>query len=310
MTDQVTVPAERLLVVSPIYNEGEHLDRTAIAVAAQQRPPDRWVIVDDGSRDGTLEIARRWERELPYLTVVQAPALRLAGGDGLALARDARAFNFGLAVADWRQYTHIGKLDGDVELPPHYFEALLSRFRTEVGLGISGGRLEEPVLGGWSLIPIPPSHVHGAVKLYRRDCLERIGGIHERLAWDTIDETYARMRGFTTFSPPDLVARHHRQWGSAGGRLRGCARHGQCAWILHQSSWWVLLRSVKLARVRPAVLSGAAFAYGYLRAAASRTPQVDDRQFRRFVRRELRDRVLASILCSEIPSTTRVGTRA
>ena len=99
------------------------------------------------------------------------------------------------------------------------------------------------------------------------------------------------MRGFDTRSLPELVARHHRHWGSADGRLRGRARHGECAWILHQSLPWALLRSLKLARVPPFGLSGAAFTYGYVRAAVRRTPQVDDPQFRRFVRRELRERM-------------------
>jgi glycosyltransferase involved in cell wall biosynthesis len=286
--------AGRLLIVSPVYNEGKHLDRTARAVAAQQRPPDRWVIVDDGSRDDTLEIARRWERLLPYLTVLSATDAA-DGPDRLALARDARAFNLGLRQARAGAYAYVGKLDGDVELPPHWFAALLERFDAEPALGLAGGRLEEPAPSGWEIIPIPDSHIHGAVKLYRRECLEAIGGIPERLAWDTIDEVYARMRGYETRSLTDLVARHHRAWGSADGRLRGRARHGECAWVGCQSLPWALMRSAKLARVPPVGLSGFAFAYGYVRAAAVGVPQVDDPEFRRFVRRELRDRMVAPL---------------
>ena len=111
--------AESLLVVSPVYNEALHLDRTARALAAQERPPDRWIIVDDGSQDDTLAIARRWERELHFVTVLSAPQEGPAGCDNLALAKDARAFNLGLREAGWRGFTHIGKLDGDVELPAH-----------------------------------------------------------------------------------------------------------------------------------------------------------------------------------------------
>jgi poly-beta-1,6-N-acetyl-D-glucosamine synthase len=286
--------AERLLIVSPVYNEARHLDRTARAMAAQERPPDRWVIVDDGSRDDTLEIARRWARELPFLTVMSAAEAE-DGPDRLALAREARAFNLGIEQAGWRDFSHIGKLDGDVELPTHWFATLLREFRDQPRLGLAGGRLEEPSPEGWELIPIPDSHIHGAVKLYRRECLEAIGGILERLAWDTIDETYAQMRGYATRSLPELVGRHHRPWGSADGRLRGKARHGECAWVLHQSAPWALLRSIKLARVPPAGLSGAAFAYGYARAALRRTPRVEDPQFRRFVRNELRSRMLAPL---------------
>ena len=70
-------------------------------------------------------------------------------------------------------------------------------------------------------------------EVYSRECFEAIGGIDERLGWDTIDETYARLRGFTTRSFDGLVARHHRPVGTADGTLRGRARHGQCAYILH-----------------------------------------------------------------------------
>ena len=284
--------AQRLLVVSPVYNEAGHLARTIAAVAAQTRTPDRWIVIDDGSTDDTLAIARGAARELPFLRVLSAPDLPGAvGSDRLATAREARAFNMAIEQAGWRSYTHVGKLDGDVELPPEWFARLLARFAEDPQLGLTGGRLVEPSPAGWKLIPIPNAHIHGAVKLYSRDCLEAIGPIPERLAWDTIDETYARMHGFGAGSLPELVARHHRAWGSADGRLRGRARHGECAWVLHQPLPWALLRSLKLAKLRPVGLSGAAFAFGYLRAAGRQTPRVEDPSFRSFVRRELRGRV-------------------
>lgn len=280
-----------LLVISPVYNEADHLERTAKAIAAQVRRPDRWVIVDDGSSDDTVAVARRWERELDFVTVLETPQAA-HGRDNLALARPVLAFNLGLEHAGWRDFAYVGKLDGDVELPEDWFATLLERFGASERLGLAAGRLAEPGPRGWRMIPIPRIHVHGAVKLYRRQCLEAIGGVPERLGWDTIDETYARMRGYETVSFPDLVARHHRPWGSADGRLRGRARHGECAWILHYGFPWVLMRSLKVARVRPIGLSGAAFMFGYVRAAFRRTPRVDDRAFRVFVRRELRARML------------------
>ncbi len=88
--------------------------------------------------------------------------------------------------------------------------------------------------------------------------------MQERLGWDTIDETYARMHGFRTRAFPELVAHHHRPWGSADGTLRGRARHGQCAYIVHFTLPWVTLRAFKVARVRPRGLSGVAFLYGYV----------------------------------------------
>ena len=290
-------PKQRLLVVSPVRNEAAHLERVAAAMAAQTRPPDEWVVVDDGSDDGTAELLGSLAAEVPFMRVVSPQAERpsAAGVDRLALAAAPRAFNAGLARAGG-DFTHVAKLDGDVELPPDYYEVLLSRFTDDERLGIACGDLIEPAGAEWVRLAIPPHHVHGALKLYSRECLEAIGGVQERLGWDTIDETYARMRAFRTRSFPDLVARHHRPVATASGALRGRARHGRCAWIAHFGFAWVALRGVKVGlRMRPRGISGFAFVGGYLEAAARRVPRVEDPEFRRFVRAELRGRMRAAL---------------
>jgi hypothetical protein len=282
----------RVLLVTPTRNEATHIERTARAVAAQTRRPDLWLVADDGSQDATPRLLGELASELPFLRVLRIDQNGgRNGADGLALAAEARAFNRALADVDLEWFTHIGKLDGDIELEPEYLERLLERFAAEPALGVGGGTLLEPGAAGWRPARVPDYHVRGALKLYTRECFEAIGGIEERLGWDTIDETYARMRGFETRSFGDLPARHHRPLATANGVLRGRARHGRCAYILHYGPGWVALRSLKVAASRPWGLSGAAFLLGYLRAWARREPQVEDQAFRRFVRRELRKRL-------------------
>ena len=295
--DGMTRASQRLLVVTPVYNEIDHIERVVDGVAAQTRPPDEWIVVDDGSTDGTGDFLRACEDRLPYMRVVANPPADdlKSARDRLALAAAPRAFNAGAIEAEGA-FTHVAKLDGDIELPPDYFEKILARLDEDRSLGIACGDLIEPAAAGWSRLAIPPHHVHGALKLYSTDCLDAIGGVRECLGWDTIDETYARMRGFRTRSYPDLVAKHLRPAGTADGALRGRARHGRCAWVAHFSLGWVALRSLKVAiRMRPRVLSGAAFFGGYLYAAMIRVPRVEDREFRNFVRAELRDRMRAAL---------------
>jgi biofilm PGA synthesis N-glycosyltransferase PgaC len=282
--------AQRLLVVSPVRNEAAHIERVALALAAQTRRPDLWVVIDDRSADETPQILARLAERLDFMRVLQAPkrAPAGAGKDRLAVAAEARAFNFALNSVPWQTFTHIAKLDGDIELSPRYFELLLAEFGCDVSLGLAGGVLTERSGEGWREEHAPSDyHVRGALKCYTRECLEAIGGMQERLAWDTIDEVYARMRGFRTRSFPEIVALHHRPWGSADGTLRGRARHGRCVYITHFPLAWVSLRAVKTASERPMVLSGLAFLGGYLWAGVARTPQVEDPAFRAFVRREL-----------------------
>ncbi|HSD77402.1 MAG TPA: glycosyltransferase, partial [Solirubrobacteraceae bacterium] len=213
--------ADRVLIISPVRNEAAHIERVVRAVAAQVAPPARWVVVDDGSTDGTLELLRALEPEVPFLEVLTSEDARRLDGvrDRLAAAAAPRTFNLGLRAAGWPgDFTHVMKLDGDIELPPTYLRDVLARFEADERLGLAGGVLVEPRADG-SLRPIriAREHVHGALKLYSRACFEAIGGVQERLGWDTIDEAYARMRGFATVSYEDLVSVHHRPLGSADG---------------------------------------------------------------------------------------------
>jgi poly-beta-1,6-N-acetyl-D-glucosamine synthase len=292
------MPEPRILIVSPVRNEAAHIERVVRAVAAQELPPARWIVIDDRSTDGTLEILRALEPEVAFMEVLEAPHHpHTDARDRLARAAAPRNFNAGLAAADWREYTHVMKLDGDIELPPSYLRVLMERCAADPRIGLAGGVLEEPTPSGEPRrLVIPRYHVHGALKCYTRECFAAIGGVQPRLGWDTIDETYARMRDFTTVSFEDLVSVHHRPWGTADGALRGRARLGECAYITQYPPLWVVLRAGKLAWVKPRVLVGGAYLYGYCRAAVRRTERVRDREYRRFTRRELRHRMVGFVI--------------
>jgi poly-beta-1,6-N-acetyl-D-glucosamine synthase len=294
---------QRLLLISPVRNEAAHIERIAEAVARQTRPPDLWIVVDDGSTDETPEILARLAERIDFLQVLDGSKHARKGPvpDRLALAAEVRAFNLGLGSVEWRSFTHIAKLDGDTELPPRYFERLLGEFERDPKLGLAGGLYADPDPRGegeesWKTMRMPTEHhVPGTLKCYSLACFTDVGGMQERLAWDTIDETYARMRGYRTRAFGDLIALHHRPFASADGTLRGRARHGECAYIVHFTLPWVALRAFKVARTRPRGLSGLAFLYGYLRSAVRRVPRVEDPEFRVFVRRELRGRMLGAL---------------
>jgi poly-beta-1,6-N-acetyl-D-glucosamine synthase len=299
----VSAVAPRLLVVSPVRNEAAHIERVVRAIAAQRQPPTKWIVIDDRSTDDTLRVLHRLEPEVACLEV-HAAGPEAAGGftrDRLARAAAPRNFNRGLAKDDWRDSDYVMKLDGDIELAPGYLQTVVQRMDADPSIGIAGGYLDEPQPdGGFRRIPIPSHHVHGALKLYRRECLHSIDGVKERLAWDTIDETYARMHGYRTVSFRDLVSVHHRPWGTADGAIRGRSRLGQCAYITHYPPLWVLLRSLKLAFQRPLGILGAAYLYGYASAFVTRTERVDDRRYRRFARYELNRRMARAAIASPL----------
>ena len=65
----MSATAPRLLVVSPVRNEADHIERVVRAIAAQRQPPTKWIVIDDRSTDDTLRLLRRLEPEVPFLEV-------------------------------------------------------------------------------------------------------------------------------------------------------------------------------------------------------------------------------------------------
>jgi glycosyltransferase involved in cell wall biosynthesis len=290
------VAAPYVVLVSPVHNEAEHFEQTAEGVLAQTRRPDLWIVVNDNSTDGTAEVLERVRPGVPFMRVVETPPnFTVDSGDRNAAGGPDRAFNFGLAQIDV-PYTHVGKLDGDIVLPPNYLEETLSRFASDPTLGIMGGAVYEPDEGGeWRLMATPADQATPQARIFSRGCFEAIGGFPPQHGADVITVVYAKMRGYTTRTYADLPIRHLRPMATADGVRRGRKRQGEYQWIVHYGLGWVLLRSILVAfRFRPRGWSGLWFLWGYLEAALKRVPRVPDPEFRRFTKAEQRRRYRAA----------------
>src|SRR5579859_331842 len=61
------------VVLTPARNEARFIECTLKSVVAQTLHPLRWVIVSDGSTDGTDEIVSRYADQYPWIELVRVP---------------------------------------------------------------------------------------------------------------------------------------------------------------------------------------------------------------------------------------------
>ncbi|MBV9358544.1 MAG: glycosyltransferase, partial [Chloroflexi bacterium] len=64
----------RVALVVTVLNECDSIDRLLASIAAQTRPPDELIVVDGGSRDGTVARLESWQCRLPLRLLVEAGA--------------------------------------------------------------------------------------------------------------------------------------------------------------------------------------------------------------------------------------------
>src|SRR3989441_5349546 len=172
-------PGMRLSVVIPCLNSADQLPVQLWALA-RERWQGRWevVIADNGSTDGTREVAERFKDRLPRLLVVDASARR-----GASYAR-----NVGARSASGEAFLF---LDADDEIVPGYLPAMadalahhdfVAAHRDSESLNTGWVRLSRrahPCEGFRNFYGFLP-HAGGTRIGVRRPIFESAGGFDER----------------------------------------------------------------------------------------------------------------------------------
>jgi len=264
----------RYVLITPARNESAFIELTIKSVVAQTVRPVKWVIVDDGSTDGTDNIVRKYSASCPWIELVQMPERRERHFGGKAVA-----VNTGRQRVAELEYDVIGNLDADVSFEPSYFEFLMSRFSENSKLGVAGTSFREGNLSyNYEFVGI--EHVSGMCQMFRRECFEEIGGYRAIKSGgiDVIAVLSARAKGWETRTFVEKQFMHHRSQGSAlHAGFRERLHIGRKDYMIGNHPLWEIFRSVYQMKYKPYVIGGililASYMWNWVRGVKRTIPE-------------------------------------
>jgi poly-beta-1,6-N-acetyl-D-glucosamine synthase len=281
------------VLITPARNEAQFIELTLQSMIVQTAPPLRWVIVSDGSTDGTDDIVRKYAVDHPWIVL-----LRMPERTERHFAGKVHAFNAGYERVKNLPFDIVGNLDGDVSFEPDHFEFLIRRIAENPELGVAGAPFREGNFQydyRYSNI----ENVWGGCQLFRRACFDSIGG-YMPLKGGCIDHVAvisARMHGWKTRTFTERFCGHHRPMGTAlQGTLRAKYKLGVKDYSVGNHPLWQLSRSLYQMTRPPFVIGGLMLEAGYLSCYLRRRKTAVPDELVDFVRREQMQRLKRAFL--------------
>lgn len=288
------------VLITPARNEARLIEQTLQSVVRQTALPLKWVIVSDGSTDGTDEIVMRYAADHAWIELLRLPERRERH-----FAGKAGAFNSGKARVDDLPYEVIVNLDADITVESDYFAFLLAKLSTDPLLGVIGTPYVETNKEIYDYRYVSLEHVSGACQVFRRACFEAIGG-YVPVKVGTIDciaVITARMKGWKTRTFPERVCYHHRLVGTAtASPTKSRYVVGVMDYTMGNHPLWQLFRVLYQMVQKPYLVRGVVIGAGYVWSWMRRVERPVSPELIRFHRREQMQRLRAALRARILPA--------
>jgi glycosyltransferase involved in cell wall biosynthesis len=272
------------ILITPARNEERFIETVIQSVINQTVLPTKWIIVNDGSTDGTADIVSPYLRKHKWIELVNLSLHR-----DRSFAAKVYAFDAGFKRVKNLEYEIIGNLDSDLSFEPDYLEFLINKFENDPSLGVAGTIFHEEGYSSATDSFEGQNHVAGGCQLFRRRCFEEIGGYIPNKAGgiDWIAVTTARMKGWKTRSFREKFFFHYRSLGTAErSLLLSNFSYGEKDYYLGGHPLWEIFRVAYRITKKPYLLGGAALLLGYVSAFLRGTERPVSDELMRFHRKE------------------------
>lgn len=272
----------KVVIITPFLNEEAVIDHLIKSMISQEVQPTRWVLVDDGSKDNSVNIINGYTKDYDWISLVKLDHKSQKRSIG---AKIINAFNKGLETISVDDYDVIMKIDADLILPKNYISEITHQFTKNEKIGLCGGVCGLVEAGEVKLeSKTNLDHVRGALKAYRKECFKDINGLVNRMGWDSVDEYKTRHVGWEVKVLPDLMVSHLKETNIKTGHAKASFKNGIMLYTIRFDVPLLMTNVLKRLLWKPYIIQGLAIFWGYCYALLSQEERIVDKKLGKFIR--------------------------
>ncbi len=184
------------ILITPIKNELNYLDKLIETIISQSKKPLMWVIIDSNSTDDSFGKLKNMIEKFDWIHVIKQ---RKIYEKGYSIKNFSQAINEAYSYAQKYCSTHkmgydfVGKTDATPILDVDYYEVLIKNMIENNKLVITCGR--QKVLYNNQIIESPGFN---DIRLYRKNFFEKVNGYPIFYSPDSILLVKAKLYGYKT----------------------------------------------------------------------------------------------------------------
>lgn len=269
----------KITIIIPAYNEEAHIAKTLQSLVEQNFLPGQIIVVNDNSTDGTKQIIDFFSEKYSFINSVTTTASAKHEPGSKVI----NAFNEGLKIAD-ADFDVICKFDADLIFPKNYLKKMNDIFSKNEKCGMAGGFCYIEKNGNWVLENLTnKDHIRGALKAYRKECFDQIGGLKSTMGWDTLDEFLAKYHGWQVITDETLHVKHLKQTGNTYTKAAKL-KQGEAFYRLRYGFSLTAIATVKLAVRKKSFRYLIDTLKGYFKAKSKNIPFIVSENVGKFIR--------------------------
>ncbi len=273
------------ILITPAKNEELFLPKVADSVINQTIKPLVWVIVDDGSTDGTPDIIKNLKCQYHWIKSIRLPPHPWDITFHYSyVCKNGFDYVVQLCEKNSIKYNFIGLLDADTVLEKTFAEKLLLEFYKNKHLGIASGDttyIQEGEICWNNIINNEPDKrlPSGSGRFWRKECFFETDGYLVEPAPDSISSVKAILKSWDIRRFGHIRAIQLRQASSGRGLWNGFWINGKIAYYLNKHPLLVLLGSFFYLTQNPYYI-GFAYFCGYIQEWFKGSEKINDPEIR------------------------------